>query len=106
MAGGKDPGNRGAFPWRKTETWDSELLHEFQRLIALRRRRPALRRGSFRFLHANDDVTGYVRHLGDETVVVAINAARSTRRIDLSLQGCLAAGALLEESWADRSARR
>ena len=45
MAGGHDPANRGAFPWQKPETWDTDLLHEFQRLIALRRARPALRRG-------------------------------------------------------------
>ena len=77
MAGGHDPANRGAFPWHKPETWDTDLLHEFQRLIALRRPRPALRRGSFRFLHAQDEVIAYVRQLGDETVVVAINAARS-----------------------------
>ena len=39
MAGGHDPANRGAFPWHQTESWNTELLHEFQRLIALRRQR-------------------------------------------------------------------
>ena len=37
MTGGHDPANRGAFPWHKPESWDRDLLHEFQRLIALRR---------------------------------------------------------------------
>ena len=37
MTGGHDPANRGAFPWHQTESWNTELLHEFQRLIALRR---------------------------------------------------------------------
>ncbi len=37
MAGGHDPANRGAFPWHQTDTWNNDLLHEFQRLIALRR---------------------------------------------------------------------
>ena len=46
------PGQPRRVPLARTETWDTELLHEFQRLIALRRQRPALRRGSFRFLHA------------------------------------------------------
>src|SRR5262249_41431017 len=87
MAGGPDPANRGAFPWHRPETWDTELLHEFQRLIALRRSRPALCRGSFRFLHAHDDVIAYARQLGDEAIVVAINAARMPRRIDLALEG-------------------
>ena len=54
MAGGHDPANRGAFPWHKRETWDTELLHDFQRFIALRRQRPALRRGSIHPLWASE----------------------------------------------------
>ena len=42
MTGGHDPANRGAFPWHQTDTWDTELLHEFQRLIALRRPTPVI----------------------------------------------------------------
>jgi neopullulanase len=105
MTGGHDPANRGAFPWHRRETWDTDLLHEFQRLIALRRARPALRRGSFQFLLARDDVIAYVRQLGDDTVVVAINAARSSRRVDLPLQGMLPDGAILEAVWSDQSVR-
>ncbi|MGP0062156.1 MAG: alpha-amylase family glycosyl hydrolase, partial [Isosphaeraceae bacterium] len=105
MAGGHDPANRGAFPWHAPETWDTDLLHEFQRLIALRRARPALRRGSFRFLYAQDQVVAYARELGDETVVVALNASRSNRRIDVSLQGSHPDGTILEEPWSNRSVR-
>ena len=105
MAGGHDPANRGAFPWHKTDTWDNDLLHEFQRLIAFRRARPALRRGTFRFIHAQDDVVAYVRELGDETIVVALNASRSNRRFDLSLAGRLPDGTILEEAWSGRSVR-
>jgi neopullulanase len=102
MAGGHDPANRGAFPWHKPETWDTDLLHEFQRLIALRRARPALRRGSFRFLHARDHVVAYVRQLGEETVVIAINAVRMQRRVALDLGGILPDGATLEQAWSHR----
>jgi cyclomaltodextrinase / maltogenic alpha-amylase / neopullulanase len=105
MAGGHDPLNRGAFPWHKTDTWDTDLLHEFQRLIALRRSRPALRRGSFRFLHARDEVIAYARQLGDETIVVAINAARMPRRLDVPLGDILPDGATLEQVWAQRTVR-
>ena len=105
MAGGHDPANRGAFPWHRTETWDAELLHEFQRLIALRRERPALRLGSFRFVYAQSDVIAYVRELGDETIVVAINVGRSNRRLDLSLSGGFPDGSILEEAWSHRSIR-
>src|SRR5262245_32610535 len=105
MTGGHDPANRGAFPWHQTETWDTELLHVFQRFIALRRQRPVLRRGSFRFLHAKDDVIAYIRQLDDETILVAMNAARASRRLDLSLGDYLPHGALLEEVWSNRSVR-
>lgn len=103
MSGGHDPANRGAFPWHRPESWDTGLLHEFQRLIALRRARPALRRGSFRFLQARDDVVAYARQLDDETVVVAINAARMPRRIDLELGGGLSDGVMLEQAWSHRT---
>src|SRR5262249_19199152 len=86
MQGGHDPANRGAFPWHKPETWDTELLHDFQRLIALRRRRPALRRGNYRILHAAGDVFAHARQLGDETVIAAFNTARSPRRLDLPMR--------------------
>ena len=104
MAGGHDPANRGAFPWHKTDTWDTDLLHEFQRLIALRRARPALRRGSFRFLHAHDEVIAYARQLGDETVVVAINAgadAAPARHRDRRVS-CRTAP-ILEQAWSNHT---
>ncbi len=105
LAGGHDPANRAAFPWHRPDSWNTELLHCFQRMIALRRSRPALRRGSFRFLHAEDDVIGYARQLGDEVVLVAINAGRMTRRIDLETGNLLPDGAVLEQSWSRHSVR-
>jgi cyclomaltodextrinase / maltogenic alpha-amylase / neopullulanase len=85
MTGGHDPANRGAFPWHQKETWDTELLHDFQRFIALRHQRPALRRGSFQFLWAKDGVIAFARQLADETIVVLFNASRDTRALDLPL---------------------
>src|SRR5438067_9969710 len=69
LPGGHDPFNRAAFPW-DSAAWDTGLLHEFQRLIALRRGSPALRRGSYTSLYAGDDVHVHLRRLGDESVVV------------------------------------
>jgi cyclomaltodextrinase len=100
MTGGHDPANRGAFPWHKTDTWDMPLLHDFQKLIALRHERRALRRGTFRFLWAKDQVIAIARQLGDETIVVVINAARDTRRLDLPLEGLVADQTALAECWA------
>ena len=105
MTGGHDPLNRRAFPWDKTATWDTTLLHDFQRLIAFRKQRPALRRGSFTFLLGEDDVIAYARRLGEETVLVAINTARKTRRVDLPVAAHLAAGAGLDEVWTHETVR-
>src|SRR5262249_26214009 len=105
MTGGRDPDNRGAFPWQEPESWNNELLKEIERLVALRRGRAALRRGSFRFVYGQGDVIAYVRQLGDEAIVVAINTARATRRVDISVAGLLPQGAILEEVGSSRWVR-
>jgi len=99
IAGGHDPLNRGAFPWQAHESWDMNLLHEFQRLIALRKAHPALRRGTFTILYAARDVFAYARQYDGETFVIALNASRETRRIDIPLNGLLADGGGLDEVW-------
>jgi cyclomaltodextrinase len=103
MVGGHDPANRGAFPWHKNDLWDTELLHEFQRLIALRRQRPALRRGSFQFLWAADNVVAFARQFRNETIFVVINAGRHTERLDLPLENLVANQTVLTECWAHES---
>jgi neopullulanase len=104
LVGGHDPLNRGAFPW-ESSAWDTGLLHEFQRLIALRKARPALRRGSYTCLYAEGDVHVHLRRLGDEAVVVALNTARSTRRVDIPVGETLEPGTVLDEVWAHESVR-
>jgi neopullulanase len=101
MSGGHDPANRGAFPWHQHETWDTDLLHDFQRFIALRHQRPALRRGSFQFLRAKDAVIAFARQLADETIVVLFNAGRETKPLDLPLGSLVADGTILAECWTN-----
>jgi neopullulanase len=101
MSGGRDPANRGAFPWHKTDTWDTDLLHRFQRLIALRQQRPALRCGSFQFLWAQDAVVAVCRQLGDDTVITLFNASRDSRRLDLPVGDVLPDGTVLAECWTE-----
>jgi neopullulanase len=105
LRGGHDPLNRAAFPWEKTATWDTGLLHDFQRFIALRQQRPALRRGSFAFLLAEDDVIAFARQLGDETVIVAINTSTRSRRVDLAVGSLLRDGTGLDEAWSRETTR-
>ena len=53
MEGGPDPDCRRAFPWDEGR-WDRDLLNVFRRAIGLRRAHPALRRGRYLRLHADD----------------------------------------------------
>ncbi|WP_406700819.1 glycoside hydrolase family 13 protein [Singulisphaera sp. Ch08] len=105
MPGKHDPDNRRAFPWYTSESWDRELLHDFQRYIALRRNRPALRRGSFQILLAQDDVLAHARQLGSETVVVVINTSLSTRRVDVPLSNLVPEGTGFDEVWTHQTAQ-
>jgi neopullulanase len=105
LEGAHDPDNRRAFPWHQPGTWDNDLLHEFQKMIALRHASPALRRGSYTVLHASDDVFAHARRFGDETVVVVFNVARATRRVDLPLGGLAAGLTGLDEVWGRGEAR-
>jgi cyclomaltodextrinase len=74
-------------------------------VIALRRQRPALRRGSFHFLWAADGVIAVARQLYDETIVAIFNASRETRRLELPLAGLVADETILAECWAHNSFR-
>ncbi len=80
LPGGKDPDNRRTFPW-DLQNWNNELRSFVQKLVLLRKRIPALRRGNFKRLLVNDarGCFAFSRSLGDENVVVALNTS-STRR--------------------------
>ena len=103
MIGGHDPANRGAFPWHQTDTWDTGLLHEFQRLIALRRQRRSLRRGNFQFLWAKAGVVAFARTLEAEMTIVILNADTQPRRLNLPVGSLLPEGTVLAECWSQDS---
>jgi neopullulanase len=105
MLGKHDPENRAAFPWYTPEAWNRDLLHDFQRFIALRRARPALRRGSFRILFAQDDVLVHARQLGQETIVVFLNTGTATRRLDVPVSGLVSDGTGFDEVWTREAIR-
>jgi neopullulanase len=105
LAGGHDPANRGAFPWHKPDSWDRDLLGDFRRLIALRKDHPALRRGTFVPLFASDDVYAFLRQHGGDSVLVALNTARSTRRLDLDLRGLIPGETTLADPWSGDAVR-
>ena len=55
LTGGHDPECRASFPWDWEEGWNTDILEAFRTLAQLRDQHPALRRGSYRTLHALDD---------------------------------------------------
>ena len=72
LDGDNDPFCRKPFPWDEKQQ-DAELLALYQRLAALRKATPALRHGGCEVLYAEGDVVVFVRVLGAERVMVAIN---------------------------------
>lgn len=97
LEGRHDPDNRRAFPWDESR-WNMDLLHDFQKMIALRHQHKALRRGAFETLHAREDVHVHQCLLDDDRVIVALNASKATRRVDVPVSG-LSDGSMLEEAW-------
>jgi neopullulanase len=99
LAGGHDPLNRAAFPWEPA-AWNLEILHDFQRLIALRRASPALRRGSFTTLLADGGILAYLRRHENDTVLVALNTEDRPRRVDISTRRQIPEQSVLKEVWS------
>src|SRR5437899_10501769 len=66
----------------------SSLLNWVKRLIAARRSRRALSRGTLRFLYpSNRKVIAYLRQSGDEIVLCVANLSRSAQAVELDLSG-------------------
>jgi cyclomaltodextrinase len=87
MTGGKDPECRGAFNWNQ-ETWLEELRGWLRTLISLRKRYVDLRRGAYQRVLADDrrNVYGFARTLGDEAVLVVMNASAAQRHLRLPVK--------------------
>ncbi|MCG8419308.1 MAG: glycoside hydrolase family 13 protein [Proteobacteria bacterium] len=81
MSSAGDPHCRAAFPWHDESVWDMDLLHFYRRATALRHRYPVLRTGTFRALHAGDDVYAFHRGHDRQEAVVAFNVATEPRSL-------------------------
>jgi neopullulanase len=84
LQGGKDPENRRAFPWKET-AWNFELRSWVKTLIAARKRLPALRRGDLQRVLAEDGLYAFVRRLGEDSLLVALNTSARHRQIDVEV---------------------
>jgi alpha-glucosidase len=87
--------SRTPMPWRRPETWDRRTLGYYQRLIALRNTRPALRHGGLRWLYADVDTLVFVREAaGDAVLVLARRAAGEPVRLPVAAVGSCRSGGL------------
>ncbi len=82
LPGARDPDCRRTFP--SEEDWNQDMLETHRQLIALRQAHPALRTGEYEVLAAEGLVYVFYRRLGDDFVVVAVNAGEE--RVTLSLK--------------------
>jgi neopullulanase len=82
LDGGHDPECRKSFPWDEGK-WDKDLHAYAKTCIALRRDHPALRRGNYERILAEDDVMAFSRTSDSEKILAAFNASTAQRTIEL-----------------------
>ena len=82
MTGENDPDCRKTFDWNE-ENWDHELRAYYQKLIALRKTKKALQRGSVRFC-STENVFAMERVWENERLLVLINNTDDCQEYPLS----------------------
>jgi alpha-glucosidase len=75
LEGGWGEDARRTMPWNRPDTWDTPLLEEYRRLVALRRSEPALARGGIRYVHVSDDVIAYLRETREDRLLCLASRA-------------------------------
>ena len=80
LDGANDPFCRKPFPWRE-ELQDRALLALYRQMAALRKRSQALRRGGCQVIYAEDNVVVFVRVLGQQRALVAINRSEACEAV-------------------------
>jgi neopullulanase len=103
VVGGKDPDCRRAFPWEERQ-WNLDLRNYVKGCIALRKAHPALRRGDFKRLFAQGEIYAFARQLGEEKLVVLLNAGQTPWAFDVPLEGWLPDGTVLDAVWGEGTA--
>lgn len=76
LTGVSGEAGRRTMPWEHRERWNESMRSAYRDLIGARRRSSALRGGSMRWLHVDDDRMVFLREDAAEVVLVAL--ARAT----------------------------
>jgi alpha-glucosidase len=80
---------RRTMPWDGPDRWDTQLLEEYRRLIALRRSHDALVRGGIRYAYVDGDVVAYLRESRSERLLcLATRDEHEPVRLTLSALEC------------------
>jgi len=82
LPGALDPDSRRGFPLKSD--WNYKIFECHRQLIALRHAHPALRTGNYKVLHAEGTVYVFARTLGDDTLVIAVNAGTTSAKLTLN----------------------
>jgi cyclomaltodextrinase len=104
LEGRHDPDCRRAFPWDEQQ-WDQDLLAHVRRCIALRKEHPALRRGDFTWLFAEQGMLAYGRRVEAETMLVVLNVTDRPVTLSVPVQEYLGDGTSLGDVWGDTTLR-
>jgi cyclomaltodextrinase / maltogenic alpha-amylase / neopullulanase len=83
LVGALDPDARRGFP--AEAAWDRDLLNYHRELIALRQAHRALRIGTYRVLSAEGNGYAFVRSLGEDEIIVAVNIGMEPVKIEIDL---------------------
>ncbi len=96
MTGGRDPENRAPFPWDEAK-WDHDLRDAFKTYTHLRMAYPVLRTGEFVPVYAQDRTIAFLRHLGHDRMLIAINAGTMPWDLNIPIAQHLVDGTVLED---------
>jgi hypothetical protein len=96
MMGGRDPENRGAFPWDESH-WDHDLRNTIKTYTHLRLEYPVLRTGEYVPLFAEGRCLAYLRHLESQRMLILINAGDGSWDLNLPLADYFPDGTLFED---------
>ncbi|BAQ65640.1 glycoside hydrolase family 13 protein [Geminocystis sp. NIES-3709] len=84
LQGGLDPDSRRSFP--EFQEGNQHLWNYHKKLIKLRHQYPALRRGKYQVLKAQENIYIFSRELDKEKIIIAINIGNKSQEITLELE--------------------
>lgn len=82
VCGFTDPDNRRTYPWGNE---DKELIRFHKDIIRIHKENSALRTGSVKFLHGEDNLLCYGRFNREQQFVILVNNDEVTRHVNLSV---------------------